>query len=42
MAPTCNHCGIRIVGHGVQKGDSLFCCVHCAKHEGATGLRDRV
>jgi hypothetical protein len=42
MAPTCDHCGIRIVGHGVQNGESLFCCVHCAKHEGTTGLRDRM
>ena len=42
MAPTCKHCGTRIVGHGVEKGGALFCCVHCAEHEGATGLRDRI
>jgi hypothetical protein len=42
MAPTCDHCGTRIVGHGVQNGESLFCCVHCAKQEGTTGLRDRM
>lgn len=41
LAPKCAHCGTRIVGHGVEKGDTLFCCVHCAKHEGAEGLRDR-
>ena len=41
MAPVCPHCGVRIVGHGVQHGDTIFCCVHCAKHEGIKGLRDR-
>ncbi len=41
LAPTCAHCGIRIVGHGLQKGDEMFCCAHCAEHEGATELRDR-
>jgi hypothetical protein len=42
MAPTCKHCGTRIVGHGVEKSGALFCCVHCAEHEGASGLRDRM
>ena len=30
------NCGNRMIGHGVQHG-----CVHCAKHEGVKGLRDR-
>jgi hypothetical protein len=25
----------------VQHNDTIFCCVHCAKHEGVKGLRDR-
>jgi nitrite reductase/ring-hydroxylating ferredoxin subunit len=41
LAPSCPHCGTRIIGHGVQHGDTIFCCVHCAKNEGVTGLRDR-
>jgi hypothetical protein len=41
LAPTCSHCGIRIVGHGVEKGRKMFCCVHCAEHEGVRELRDR-
>jgi hypothetical protein len=42
LAPTCNHCGCRIVGHGVEGiSGVLFCCVNCAKQEGVGGLRDR-
>jgi len=25
----------------VEHNGSIFCCVHCARHEGVTGLRDR-
>ena len=41
LAPVCPHCGCRIIGHGVEHGDTIFCCVHCAKQEGVKGLRDR-
>ena len=41
MAPTCPHCGCRVIGHGVEHDGTIFCCVHCAKHEGVTGLVDR-
>jgi hypothetical protein len=41
LAPVCAHCGCRIVGHGLEKGESMFCCAHCASQEGATELRDR-
>ena len=30
LAPTCAHCGCRVIGHGVEGGDRIFCCVHCA------------
>lgn len=42
LAPQCAHCGIRIVGHGMESGGRFFCCEHCAEAEGVTGLRDRV
>jgi hypothetical protein len=42
MAPSCSHCGVRVVGHGVESNGSIFCCASCAEHEGATGLVDRV
>jgi hypothetical protein len=41
LAPTCEHCSCRIIGHGLQDGDRWFCCAHCARESGATGLADR-
>lgn len=34
MAPLCVHCGVRILGHGVEVDGVTFCCAHCAEHEG--------
>jgi hypothetical protein len=42
LAPTCGHCGCRIVGHGVEAGKKMFCCVNCARHSGVQQLADRV
>lgn len=42
LAPTCDHCGIRIVGHGLEKDGTFYCCEHCAEGEGVKGLRDRM
>ncbi|PRQ04588.1 hypothetical protein [Enhygromyxa salina] len=33
LAPTCATCGCRVIGHGVQLGDQVFCCDHCARAE---------
>ena len=41
LAPTCSHCGCRIVGHGVEKDGVVFCCASCAQMAGAEGLKDR-
>lgn len=41
MAPRCEHCGCRIIGHGVEADDRMFCCAHCAEHAGVQGLHDR-
>jgi hypothetical protein len=42
MAPTCGHCGARIIGHGIEAGGSVSCCAHCAEVSGVEGARDRV
>jgi hypothetical protein len=41
LAPTCEHCGTRIIGHGLEQGGAMFCCAHCAERKGADKLRDR-
>lgn len=41
VAPVCEHCEVRIIGHGVEQDGKIFCCVHCASKKHATGLRDR-
>ena len=30
VAPICSHCSCRIIGHGVEVEDRMFCCAHCA------------
>ncbi|MEX5301691.1 hypothetical protein [Kocuria sabuli] len=40
-APTCAHCGCRILGHGVEADGTMYCCASCAEHSGVTGLADR-
>lgn len=41
LAPVCHHCGVGIVGHGVEAGGTMFCCAHCAAQDGVESLRDR-
>ncbi|MDP9344834.1 MAG: hypothetical protein M3P44_03780 [Actinomycetota bacterium] len=41
MAPTCEHCGCRVIGHGVEANGSIFCCAHCAHETGVTAVADR-
>ncbi|MBW7852138.1 MAG: hypothetical protein H3C38_16710 [Rhodospirillales bacterium] len=42
LAPNCAHCGMRIIGHGVETEGRMFCCANCASEEGRKGLRDRM
>jgi hypothetical protein len=42
LAPICEHCGCRVVGHGLESGNSIYCCAHCASEAGVVGLRDHV
>lgn len=40
LAPRCSHCDTRIIGHGVESKEKMFCCVHCAETSGVDGLKD--
>ena len=42
MAPLCAHCGCRIIGHGVEADQEMYCCAHCAEVSGVRGMKDRV
>ena len=42
LAPACEHCGVRIIGHGVEANGSMFCCASCAEKAGVSGFADRV
>ncbi len=41
LAPICDTCGCRIIGHGMQAEEKMFCGAHCAKRDGITALADR-
>ena len=42
LAPACSHCGCQIIGHGIEAGDSYFCCAHCARRAGVQEAVDHV
>jgi hypothetical protein len=42
LAPTCDHCGCRIIGHGIEAKDTFFCCAHCAREAGVMAVADHV
>ncbi len=42
LAPSCAHCGCKVIGHGVEGNGQIYCCAHCAKRAGVVGVDDRV
>jgi hypothetical protein len=41
LAPTCDHCGCKIIGHGNETAEGFYCCAHCARESGHPEQRDR-
>ncbi len=41
-APRCGHCGCTVIGHGVQEGDTVFCCANCARRAGNYEFVDHI
>lgn len=41
LAPVCRHCGVKVVGHGLEKDGIIYCCASCAHHVGVDELVDR-
>ncbi|MEX2577962.1 MAG: hypothetical protein WD342_02800 [Verrucomicrobiales bacterium] len=42
LAPTCQHCGCRILGHGIEAEGGVYCCAHCSRSVGLEGARDNL
>jgi hypothetical protein len=42
MAPTCEHCQCKVIGHGVEVEGHFFCCAHCARLATSADVRDRI
>ena len=42
LAPTCEHCGCRLLGHGIESEGTFYWCAHCARHSGVSEAVDRV
>lgn len=43
MAPGCEHCGCKVIGHGTEVDGHFYCCAHCAREAtGTTEAQDRV
>ena len=40
LAPTCEHCGCKVLGHGIEASGRIFCCAHCAREAGVSGAVD--
>ncbi len=40
LAPRCEHCNCRIIGHGVEAEGRFFCCANCAEEAGVMGVGD--
>jgi hypothetical protein len=43
LAPVCEHCGCKVVGHGTEVDGRVYCCAHCTRAaEDFAEPRDRV
>jgi hypothetical protein len=41
LAPSCAHCGCKILGHGIEGQGLFFCCANCARQEDVSSVSDR-
>ncbi|MGE5511145.1 MAG: hypothetical protein ACM31O_07835 [Bacteroidota bacterium] len=41
LAPACENCDCRIVGHGIESQGKMYCCANCARQVGVQGVADR-
>lgn len=41
MAPVCEHCNCRVIGHGMEVSGHFFCCAQCARSATGAVMKDR-
>jgi hypothetical protein len=41
LAPSCEHCGVKVIGHGVEADGHFYCSAHGASMAGMEGVSDR-
>jgi hypothetical protein len=41
LAPSCAHCGVRLISQGMEASGQMFCGAHCARAAGIQSLADR-
>ena len=42
LAPVCENCGMKIVGHGIEANNTFYCCANCAHKQGAVEVKDHI
>lgn len=42
LAPPCSRCHVKVVGHGVEVNNEVFCSASCAHLAGRLEPRDRI
>jgi hypothetical protein len=40
LAPVCEHCRCKIIGHGIEAKGTFYCCAHCAREHGVREVVD--
>ena len=40
LAPICEHCHCKVIGHGVESNGHFYCCAHCAHAQGVQSIVD--
>ncbi len=42
LAPVCERCRCRVIGHGTEVDGRFYCCAHCARTATSADVKDRV
>ena len=42
LAPLCAGCGVKVIGHGLQKDSNIYCCKSCAESHSVSGFIDHI